>query len=69
MAAGQKSREVKIIDVMSSLRKPLSVQREVIYDVGDAGECLDSFEKASPFAQYSPSISSRIKRRNAGLIL
>lgn len=41
LAAGQKSREVKIIDVMSSPRKPLSVPREVIYDAGNAGERLD----------------------------
>lgn len=56
LAAGQKSREVKIIDVMSFLRKPLSVQCEVIYDVGNAVECLDSFAgvgKASPFAHCS----------------
>lgn len=40
LTAGQKSREVKIIDVMSSLRKPLSVPRRIIYDAERAGERL-----------------------------
>lgn len=41
LAAGQKSQEVRIIDVMSSPRKPLSVWREIIYDAKEAGERLD----------------------------
>lgn len=48
LAGVQKSREVKITDVMSSLRKPLSMQCRVIYDGENAGEQCNSGLKRKP---------------------
>lgn len=48
LAGRQKSREVKFTDGMSSQRKPLSMQCEVIYDGQDAGEHLDLLSGSAP---------------------
>lgn len=56
---------------MSSPRKPLSVQCEVIYDAGNAGEHLDYFSVVGSHLNSVVEASSApsVKRCESGLLL